>query len=211
MRAPALYIPPQDDRRTVSAVPWELLLDPRLTPMTKLVAAVLWGHMNPAGECHPGQEELASICGVSVRTVKRATAELRRTLWLEVQSRSRGAVKLPSQYRARHPIHGPVKRPRIPEQMALTLMTMQRGPKVVQGTPMAPARDTGGTFPGDTHGPLTTAVTAEHSSDRLREAKPPTADEGWEQGGARYRQMMADLKAAHVPIPKPALRRDGER
>lgn len=211
MKVAPLYIQPSDDRRTVSAVPWELLLDPRLAPMTKLVAAVLWGHMNPAGECSPGQEELARICGVSVRTVKRATREMRRTLWLEVQSRSKGVTKLPSVYRARHPIHGPVKRPKVPEQMALTLMTMQRGPKLVRGTPMAPARDTSDPFPGDTGGPLTKAGTTEQIGDK----SPGTANgellDGWERGGALWQQTMDALKAAHVLPPKAALRRDGER
>jgi hypothetical protein len=164
------YVPPLNDRRTASIVPWELILDRRLHLTTKGVAGLIGGYMNERGECRPSQADLAEVGGVSVPTIKRAIAQLVRCGWLEVELQSRGPVKRASIYRWRHPEHGSMKRVKAPQQVSATLLTLSRPRKAERGSPMIPARITDDPSAGIT-GDLPTTSKFSNEEGRKRERK----------------------------------------
>jgi len=62
-----------------------------VTPVQKLVLLALANYAgNEEGECWPGRDTLASMTGLSVRSVSRATSELAKQGQLAVEARARG-------------------------------------------------------------------------------------------------------------------------
>lgn len=65
------------------AVPYDLLVDERLSAGAVRVWAAIASHLMPNGKgVFPGQERLAAMCRCSVPTVQRAISDLKQTGWL---------------------------------------------------------------------------------------------------------------------------------
>ena len=63
-------------------MPNKLICDKRLQPSVRKVAAVLYAHCNQLGNCHLTVTKIAELAGVSINTVRNATAALEAAGWL---------------------------------------------------------------------------------------------------------------------------------
>lgn len=75
-------------------VPNIILQDKALSDNGKLCFATLLSYAWSDDCCFPGQEDLAKRAGKSVRTVRRAIAELEKEGWLEIRRRGLGQTNL---------------------------------------------------------------------------------------------------------------------
>lgn len=76
-------------------IPNYVLNHDKISPYAKLVYTMLlsyaWGNKDAS---YPGQERLASDCGISVRTVVRSIQELEESRFLTIVRRGRGLTNL---------------------------------------------------------------------------------------------------------------------
>lgn len=86
------------------AVPYELLVDERLSAQAVRVWAAIASHLMPNGKgVFPGQERLADRCSCSVPTVQRAISDLKRLGWLDCeQGRKRDGNLSTNRYTLRY-------------------------------------------------------------------------------------------------------------
>lgn len=189
------YVAAPDDRRTVSPTPWELLTDVRLTDKDKLVAAILWGHMGPHGYASVTRQTLQRLTGYCSSAVYRALQRLKAAGWLIIRQRSTAMDRKPNLYQASHPIHGALKRPKVPEQMDLALLALVRGPAPEVMTDAAAqqrSRGNGAAFPGE----LRTAFPGEHQTkdtplERKGGFQPTTNSDPLPIGASDWRTVLA--------------------
>lgn len=131
-----------EDRRSLAPVPWGMATDPRLSDVAYRIGGLIYGTFNAEGIGVVSHITLSLQSGKGVRTIERATRELAHFGWLKIENRSRRAdERKPCRYRACHPIKGVVKRPRIPDQMAMTLLALARGPAKSDPTHLSGAPD----------------------------------------------------------------------
>ncbi|MFN8560024.1 MAG: helix-turn-helix domain-containing protein [Dehalococcoidia bacterium] len=83
------------NQKGYTVIPNYILNHEKLSPYAKLVYTMIlsyaWGDKNAA---FPGQERLASDCGISLRTVVRSIQELQEGKFLSVLRRGRGLTNL---------------------------------------------------------------------------------------------------------------------
>ena len=64
-------------KKGFAAVPYEILLDTRLSIGARIAYSILLRYAWQEGSCFPGQERMARDIGISTRHLRRALAELR--------------------------------------------------------------------------------------------------------------------------------------
>ena len=68
-------------------MPEELLYDPEVSPLAKVIYGVLRRHGETPPTCYPSRERIGSLVGVSARSVQRPIVELEAAGWVDRQRR----------------------------------------------------------------------------------------------------------------------------
>ena len=141
--------------------------DRRLQPMNFRIPFFIAQHANDkTGKAFPSQETIADLCGINVKSVKRAVKRLHETGWLKIR-RSRGYDPKNKKWETRNIYwlrHNNV-------QTMFDLMADSKRGRRNKKTTLS--RDTRDPFTGDTHDPLTPSV------KHLRKGRESTEGEGY--------------------------------
>ena len=70
-----------------------------MSSVTKLLLVTLADHANDAGECWPGHDRLADLCGCTRRSVINHLEKLKELGFIQIEPRFRDGMKVPSLYR----------------------------------------------------------------------------------------------------------------